>query len=557
MKSIINHAEAKQKQALEVAQALGFFRKRNHDKQLETAERVIKAADLFCEPLELVSWLIESKPTKNAKAAEPEPEAPIMTGSSYALDTQMQVLEQELTRPVIVTSAQNNTQPVPAFYQLKALAESLGAELIVLPVYYNKKSLHKGVASADENFHSDIRPYLLESDSWLFKRHGVRLCSQAGVIPTNKLPVNAAADFNSGEAVTIVGSPKQQMQCLPILANQTPRQAWTTGSVTGFNYIRGRAGSTAEKQHKYGGLLLTAGDSGEVNVTNLVQADNGTFISYLGDQFVHVDTDNSVNYLDKSPNAIKLGDLHCEMYDPTQWQIALDLVLNLDPDFVAVDDVLHFSTRSHHNRHDSLHLYATRNESVQNDLAQVIKQLNELAGVAESVYITESNHNSALDHWIRDSGVKISNDSHNAKLYHLINWLVMDTIDSAENECNLALEIALKNSDLTTLEALAENIEFGRMDVPKIGFKADFSQHGHKGQNGSAANPRLLEKWNLPLVTGHTHQMSIYGDVFTTGVTASKKQGYNRGGASSWQHGHVIEHCNGTCQMYCTDTLFL
>ena len=76
MKSIINHAEAKQKQALEVAQALGFFRKRNHDKQLETAERVIKAADLFCEPLELVNWLIESKPTKNAKAAEPEPEAP-------------------------------------------------------------------------------------------------------------------------------------------------------------------------------------------------------------------------------------------------------------------------------------------------------------------------------------------------------------------------------------------------------------------------------------------------------------------------------------------------
>jgi hypothetical protein len=243
------------------------------------------------------------------------------------------------------------------------------------------------------------------------------------------------------------------------------------------------------------------------------------------------------------------------MYDPKQWQIALDFVKNTKPLFVAVDDILHFGVRGHHQRNDSKHLYATRNERVENDLLQVINQLNELAQYAP-VFVTESNHNSSLDIWLSDTSVKIDYDSHNAKIYHLIKWLVMDTLDSGINDQN-ALEVALKHANLTTLPALADNIEFGRMDVSKIGYKYDFSQHGHKGQNGSAGSPNQIKRWNIALVTGHTHSPHIIGGsqsaIFTTGVTARLKQGYNRGGASSWDHAHVMEHSNGECQQINTN----
>ena len=87
------------------------------------------------------------------------------------------------------------------------------------------------------------------------------------------------------------------------------------------------------------------------------------------------------------------------------------------------------------------------------------------------------------------------------------------------------------------------------MDKPFKPLKFDYSQHGHKGANGSAGNPNQFKDWNLNLITGHTHSPCIIGSVFTTGVTARLNQGYNRGGASSWDHGHMMEYSNGQVQL--------
>jgi len=562
-----NIAEKKQPEVFALATLRNFFRKRKQDSRLQVCESIISDLKLKCEPLDLCNWLDAEKAAQDA-AQEEKPKAekvskklPVdtMTGSFRAKAELMPVIETD--KAVIVTSAQNNTANTPVFKQLKALAAHLNAELIVLPVYYNRTAFDVDAESETESFNADVKPYLLESDSWLYERGQVRLAAEAAVLPTAKLPINAAEQLNRGELFTVVGSPKQQFKCIPTLLKTRTPKAWTTGTCTAFNYKRGRAGSEAETQHIFGGTLFTRDDSGAVNSTNIRQGDDGTIYLYLaelGEQIV-IDAKGE-NVTAGSPAqmgklygqpATKLGDLHCEMSDPVQWQKALDYVADIQPLFVAVDDILHFATRGHHQRNDSKHLYATRDERVTNDLLQVITQLNELAEIAP-VYVTESNHNSSLDIWLSDTSVKIDYDAHNAKIYHLIKWLVMDTLDDGIKDKN-ALQIALENADLTSLPAINDRVVFGRMDVPKYGYKYDFSQHGHKGQSGSAGNPKQLAKLNLFLVSGHTHSPCILGTQFVTGVTASLNQGYNRGGASGWDHAHVMEHPNGECQLINTN----
>lgn len=526
-----------------------FQGKRKRDSKLEVIENALAelelkgdASALFDDVTAHFEQIKAELEAEKAARKQTKPSADTMTGESVASIETIPVLEGDA---FLITSAQNNTEVMPhVLNTLKAICRDFDARLVAMPSYYNKNAFSAAVESEKEYFATELQDYMVYNDCWLFSKGSVKLCNEAAIIPTAKMPINAANQLNGGELKTIVGHPAQQMRTLASLAGHPIKRGWSTGSCTAYNYIRGRAGSEAEKQHVFGGVLVWVQD-GLIHETNIRIKPDGKCIFYA-DDITHI-------YGDIEPScAVKLGDLHCEMYDKEQWKRALDLVIDLNPVFVAVDDILHFSTRSHHNRNDSKHLYATRHESVENDLLQVIRQLNELAQITDCVYVTESNHNSALDNWLSDSGLRIDFDSHNAKLYHLLKWLVYDTLDSGERDKN-ALQVALENSDLTTLPTMASNIEFGRMDKPKIGFVYDFSQHGHKGANGSAGSPNQFKQWNLPLVTGHTHSPCLIFSVFTTGVTARLNQGYNRGGASSWDHAHVVEWSIGECQLIFTN----
>jgi hypothetical protein len=518
--------------------------KRKRDTRLEVVEDAITILGIEGDAsilLPLILEELEKKPKeKKAKKAN-KPSASTTQGYTESQD---QLLPVKTGFDVaIITTAQNNTITTgfqDRLLDLKAdmIKKGLKAELIVMPSYYNKNAFDPNATSEREYFDPSIREYVIDSDCWLWERNAVRLAVTAGVLPTAKLPVNSAAQLNTGELVTVVASPKQQYKTLPRLNDQSIRKAVTTGAVTGYNYKNGRAGSEAEKEHKQGAMIAYKCDSG-YNVVNLMQGSDGTIELLIPE----------LEYLyNNAPKAAKLGDLHCEVADDQYWAKQLSLLEKLDLDFIAVDDILHFSTRSHHNRGSGKHLYATKAESVENDLAKVIEQLTELSEITGKVFVTESNHNSALDHWLDDGSVNIKADSHNSKIYYLLNWLVCDTMDQGEHTKN-ALQIALENADLTKLPDLPYNVEFGRMERPERPIRWDYSQHGHKGQNGSAGNANLFRSWNLELIVGHTHSPTIMGSVFTTGVTARLDQGYNRGGASSWDHGSMYEYENGSVQL--------
>lgn len=536
---------------IQLASDLNFYGKRLADKRLECAERMIlenQQALASVNGLQIVKFLMDNKPEKPAKAerttkADNKPAASTMIGNSSKRE--LPVIE--TAQRVIVVAAQNNTAVNAAFFSsLQSLASDLNAQLVVLPIHYNLKAFSAAVEDSKEYFDPLVKPYLAPDDHWLFAENAVRLAPSANILPTAKYPVNAATSLNSGELFTIVPSTKQQLRTLPRMLDQPIRQAWSTGCCTVYNYTETRAGAEAETDHVFGALLCVRDAFGQIHITNIRQGNSDEL--QLVQPLVSLErlSWQAVGVNDGSRPAIKLGDLHCEMFDPVIWDRTIDLLLAIDPAVIAVDDIIHFSTMSHHQRHNSTHLYRTKGNTVFNDLYQVISQLNQLSDLADVVYVTESNHNSAVDQWIADGGFKPESSPQNAKLFYLIKWMLCDAID---NDRELpAYQLALQQSDLTGLPALSEKVIFGRMDCPYIVNGYDLSQHGHKGNNGSQGSHNLISKSGLSLITGHTHSAAITGRLFTTGVTASLQQGYNRGGGSSWCHSHVIVWPSGECQ---------
>lgn len=533
------------------AQDLNFKGKRLASKKMEVAETITE--NLGLDSADSVFKFLSGETYRDfweEKEAEKRKAKPARFSSKLAADTmqgtnalKLEQMEALQGSRFIITAAQNNTKPSEVFEQLQFLSNEIDAQLVVLPYYYNKNAFSPAAENDREHFDPSLRDYLVKQDTWIGEMMDVRLCPSANVLPTAKLPVNAAAQLNAGELATIVPSSKQQLKTLPRLNNAPIKEAWTTGTCTQYNYIECRAGAEAETEHVFGGLLVEIDQDGSINITNIRQSDDGSLALQLEDRAF------GINCALEDPCLI-LGDLHCEMQDPIAYAKTLQQIDMIKPKMIAVHDVLHFETRSHHNRHSGKHLYKMyhKGQTVINDLRRVIEQLNELADKTEELYIVESNHNSALDNWLDDSSYNPKQDPENAKLYYLLNWAVCNSID--EGEDRTALEVALLDIVKETgLTELRENIRFGYMDQPEIWYGWDVSQHGHKGQNGAAGNPNQINKWRLNLITGHTHSPSIVGNVFTVGVLAKLNQGYNRGGASSWNQANAIIHSNGSVQM--------
>jgi hypothetical protein len=529
------------------AAELNFYGKRLRDTKLAVAESIIRNLGIQPESLEacdLTNWLDENRPVIEKKATKKsvidKPAADTMLGCAASKRASMPIIE---GKKFIVTSAQNNTAAAPVLDQLIKLAEKIGAQLLIMPIHYNKNAFSSAVKDANEYFTSAAKPYLLSNDVWLGGNGGVLLACSAFVSPTAKQPVNAAKALNAGEAVTVVASPKQDHMPIAVMENANKRKAWTTGTCTQYNYTESRAGAEAESRHKFGALIIDVdNDTREIYCTNLVQGADGSLQTWqeCAENFIDVD--------------IVLGDLHVERKDEKITKITKDWLASQHVRNLRLDDCLHFETRGHHNRGSGKHLYIMDKlgKTVAKDLTLVAEELNSYACLAENVYLCESNHNSAIDNWIDDSKYSPKTDPQNARLYHLLNYALCDSIDNDQRTTG-ALELALSGAfdywEQAGLIELDSNIEFGYMDKSEQWFGCEMSQHGHKGQNGSAGSTMLFGKASVSMVTGHTHSPAIQGECTTVGVTASLFQSYNRGGMSSWDHANCVITPNGSKQL--------
>lgn len=536
-------------QLIHLAVDLSFYNKRIRQSRLAVADQIISEmgwTQRDIESGELVDLLLASRPTKKAaeKSSKAKAEQDIVpTFNGLSSKPTFDSLDDGR---YIVTAAQNNTTPHATLKTLENIANVLDAELLIMPIKYT--TTLQGLERKKPSYHADVKKHLIdEGDVWLGGEGDVLLATTCQILPTAKQPINSAEQANTGESMTVVASPKRQSKTLARQANGAHRWAYTTSVCTNIHYTDSRAGRDAISEHCYGGLFIEVKD-GYITHRRLVADESGTIIDnnlvYSPDgQF---DTYSNVFPLDNERPVIVLGDLHCEKMCDDSFNRAVNFASNRQPKLIVLHDALDFMSRNHHNRDDWTFLYQMQDRQVLDDLRDVINYINKLAAIAP-VYIVESNHDLALDRWLRDTRYDVRKDPKNARTFHALCLAYLESLDNGTFEDLAKLDLALLAlSD--QLPELSPNVEFGQVDKEKFIYGYEFSMHGDKGTGGARGSKNAFKKMRIKSVTGHTHSPLEDCDTVVVGVTGSLYMGYNKGG-TSWDRANAIVYPNSTHQL--------
>lgn len=524
-------SQAKIERVLNLAEMKGYFLKRSYSVKLDIAKEIKEEVGITATGEEFLSYLENLRPTKKA------------TGKSEVLPTFIgQVKASEADRPIlsgqkfIITSAQNETAVfTPFFNNLKAFAEYLDVQLIVLPVHYNTSSF-SGQAKGDHNWYaSEIRDLLVSSDKWLEFCNGIYLSASTNVLPTAVMPVNACAQIVGSGVACIIGHTKQQAKTLPRMKGQDAKWAFTTGTCTVRNYVQSAAGAKAEADHAYGALLVEICDESlEWNVRQLRGSE-------IDGSFYDLDLLSKDGIVSKHDQDLAMvwGDVHGEKLDRSFYAKSFDFMASYPITKAILHDLHDFSSRNHHNRESGHFLASMLGRTVEEDLQTTSQILVDFRNVLEDgdIIVVQSNHDDALKRWLDCNNYSPAKDPINAVTYHKLNAAVYRDIINQEPE-RAILETALAEMGLDSAMAV-----FLNLDQSCLVHGVEVGYHGHTGTNGSRGSPAQFSKIGVPMVTGHTHSPSLIGNVTTVGCM-NLDQDYNVG-MSSWDLCHAIIYPNG------------
>ena len=538
MKNFKNSAKSTQDLALQLAIDLNFYGKRLASTKRAVVECIIEelALDDSIAVSSIMEFIEDNRPVKATKGekAPLEPIVPTFKGQTQQRDESLTVLP---CGRYIVSSAQNNTLAHASLAKLEQLADQCDATLLLMPIKYTTTLEQR--ERKEPTFLGDLDKYLVHENCFIGSRQGVRLAVTASILPTAKQPINTAKRLNTGEALTVVASPKAQIVTLPRPKGANHRWCYTTRTVTQRHYTDSRAGDEAEQDHAFGGLFLEVYDDGTIKHLELF-ADETTGEVFSGD-----------NSNGLAVDAIVLGDLHCEKMCHNSLDRSLAQIERYQPKAVVLHDVLDFMSRNHHNRNSGRFLYQMGSRSVIDDLRETVAILNKIATVGsshhsegiEEVFIVFSNHDDALSQWLDCPHYNSDLDPINAKTYHFLKYSILEHIDLGHDDLNV-FDLACRKLAEQVGE-LDERIVFGYLDEQKVINGFEVGQHGHHGSGGARGSARTFKNYQMPMITGHTHSPLRDGNLLTVGVTGSLEMGYNKGG-SAWDRANAFLLSNGT-----------
>lgn len=529
--------------ALVLAADLNFWGKRLGDKKNEIAENI--SAELFgtkSRSAQVRQLLEENRPVKEVankqpRAARVNPDLPLESGIISRSIDGWKTLE---GKRFILTSAQNNTPAHSNFLKsLVKYAEHIDAKLLCSKYLYNKKGFQNGEGQDGIHFADEVRPYLLDENVFLHNQ-SFAFMAEINILPTATYPLSGFSE-SIGAFSAAIGHAQITSEAVPALKGEEVRRLYSTGTITQRNYIRQKAGQKAEALHCYGALIVEFNDNGTFFVRQLQTMDESGMFYDL----TFRSTPDGVTLASNHVAALQYGDIHAEKIDDAcayaSWGAEIALVDVLRPKYQMIHDIHDFTSRNHHNRQSGLFLarqYAAGRDKVIDDLKDTGRILCAMERDFSQLVIVESNHDLALSRWLDDNRVNIKDDPANAELYYKLNSAQYEAINKGDDTFNV-LSYALR--------------EFGGSDVAAIFLATDQSfrvagvemgMHGHNGMNGSKGTPKQFKKLGLPTNTGHTHSPTIFGSVYTAGVSGSLDMGYNIG-ASSWCQTHLITYENG------------
>ena len=435
----------------------------------------------------------------------------------------------------IITWAQNNTPVHTGFLNnIKSYADYIGADLhVIAGRYKNPTSVWTINQENDEFWDDSVVPYLDANRHDIHKF--VSILSDIKIQPTAVNPMTGMQGV-SGINSCIFGSPKVQLEMIPVLEGCSPKMMLTTGSVTKKNYTDSKAGKKGEFHHTFGFVVVEIKDE-EIFFVRQVTADDKT--GNFSDLYYRVENGKVSDI--NSISAIVLGDLHYGHHDQEVLDSTIELMSDIQPEHVILHDVFDGNSISHHEMKDPFIQYG-KEISGKNDLGKEIDEMIDGLSVFEkfkNVVIVRSNHDDFLDRWLKNEDWKRQPTFKNSRLYMKFSDMLLEQYGKDPYSVKGVIP-AIINERFPKFKTL------GRSSSYKVkGW--ELGQHGDLGSSGSRGSLQQFRQLNTKIIVGHYHKPERKDGAMSVGTTTKLRVGYNKG-ASAWLQSHVIIHNDGRAQ---------
>ncbi len=437
----------------------------------------------------------------------------------------------------VITSAQNNTQPVDPFLaSLHQYCQHFGATLKVIPVNYENITLTSKNGKDEKWWAAALVPYFATQREVL--NDNLMLMADISVNATNKSPLSGFETV-TGKRSGIFGHGQIEMQAVPTPSSKTPKLLHTTGSVTVPNYSDTKAGKIAEDNHCIGALVVET-DGNRFWIRQLRADDTGGFYD-LNLYF------SPTGVRDAEPAlGLVCGDIHwdylCPKVKAATFTAADSIKAVLKPKKLILHDVLDFYSASHHHERDALlrfHKHHNQKNNVGAELTRLVQGMQEISDPDDEIVFVGSNHNDHLTQWLNRCNP--NDDPENALIYHEIR---LEQLKRAKESAEF-----LNPLEWWFQQHMADRaFQFIDHDHGMTVGRYDVSNHGHIGANGSRGSAKQFTKFGGYYILGHSHTPGIYKNVIQVGTSSLLRLDYTAG-PSSWLNSHAVIYPNGLASL--------
>jgi len=426
----------------------------------------------------------------------------------------------------IITWAQNSTNVHENFIQnIEAYSKFIDADIhVIAGRYKNPTSIF---TDKDYDVWSERIIQYLDAGRHEVHKH-MSIMSDVKIQPTAVDPMTGLQGM-SGINSCVFGSPKVQMETIPVLEGNMPKLMMTTGACTVKNYTDSKAGKKGEFHHTLGFVIVEIKNDEIFFSRQITATDDGDFT----DLFYRVE-DGQVSRINTIAAAI-LGDLHYGQHDERVIDKTLELFDILKPENVILHDVFDGLSINHHESKDPFIQFQREIEgtnSLKREIEEMLEGLKKFSKY--NVSIVRSNHDDFLDRWLKNTDWRKANTLKNSIEYMEYSALLLK--GDAPNGV-IPYLINQKYPEFRTL---------GRSDSLVIkGW--ELAQHGDIGSNGTRGSLLQFRKLNTKIVVGHYHSPGRKDGALSVGTSTKLRVNYNLG-PSGWLQSHVIIHHDSKAQ---------
>lgn len=406
-----------------------------------------------------------------------------------------------------------------AFALLKGMAKQLNADLRLLYVHTSKNKRFT------EDQLEELDPYLVQDLTFTHDEHAI--CKSMNFKSSCKKPLTNIEKISQHYKLIVVSSAKQQCKILPYDTNETFKIAYSTGTISEFDYKNTVTGYIDKQFNKCGAVVLEYNDTLQRYLPRNIEIVNNEI--YDGNRVYYFDGDH-VKYRKTTVDAMVLGDLHLPEEDFISVMTSVSQINLYKPKQVLIGDWCSFNSINHHEANKYLNKVMYYQQSLKDELEESIEKLNRFVDMTDDCefLIIHSNHDEFLDKWL-NSG-EIEKDKQNAvtgmKLY----------LSYAEHK------------DPYFVYEMDKRIKFLKKGEIFSVNGVVLSNHGHIGLCGSKANSTTYVKTYEKSITGHTHSPKIEDSNYTVGTCSKLNLTYTNH-LSNWAFANALVHKNGVVQL--------